>query len=1618
MNKSLKILMLLILPVCFLLLTARGAFASASLEEPSYVESADEAQGGTLKEEGTSPHTSAVSEASSPVSATVSFASGRYVLNIGDECRTSDRPSELIACLPPECELTFLGISTNEPLYFPSYVKLSGSLTASQPITIAAGAELSGVRLSLVRTELRINGGTVVFSDGEITIEGEGAVLLDSSSEARLEIKGGSIAKYGDGAAIISRLGTLSVFGGSVRSEYGFAIENSSTLYLFGNPIISGRGADVLTSRPIRLSCGGVSLSSAVSVRLSYQTACGGFYPVFLDARGVGSELLSLFGSGGEELPLTYFEESRYTSEHSLYACYKPFISEFFLGDEVLARVEHIFGEIITPPIPDVPLGYTFSGWVDEEGGSPSFAEPIGAGMVYRAELALVAPEFSLSGINAVYSPDGVRLGFDWLSHPLLSEGEVNVVWQRDGEELLASGCEIRLFLPSESGKYSARITFTHNENSVTVQTPGVDVVISKMDIPVPYIDDILYTGDYLSPVIEESQYYSVTLPSVRDAGRYSVLLTVNEPQLYTFGGNSTLSVCFSVLPGENSFTVPFSIKDGYVGSPIQYSASARFGTVRILYSQNGIDYSETPPSDIGDYYAIAIVEGTENFGALRSEPQRFSLKEEVAVSIKIEKMPNKTAYRAFERPDLSGAEFIITYNSGRWERIGHSAVTCEISEGNEVLVVGSSLYARYGSVRVSVPIGISPAEYDLSGILFFDTVVVYNGERHTVSASGEVVGKDGIALSYSVFGGGIECGTYKVTLSFACDSKNYLRPQPITRTLTIRAAELTVVWGEVEFIYDGEAKAPVAYAETDFGLRLYPTVTGGGTDAGIYTVSAAINNPNYVLLGASTTMEIKKRDIDVSGIVWSKGELNYNGKAQSVKLSRLPRGTFSVGYTGATFTDAGEYTAYAVFSYDEKNYNAPTEVSYKWRILPIEYDLSGMKLLDTEVIYDGSVHYPEITGAVTPGFDGSLPSFTFSRGAVNVSEGRVAVTLTFYTASKNYVTPRPMCAYVSILPKGIEVTWSQERFVYSGEYRIPEAYSAVCGITVGGGGRDAGEYVAVATSTDSNYTVLNPKCAFVIEKCPNEWIRVPTALDIYESGDVRLFGDSLYGEAVFTVYSDPSLTAAVNGRLTPGVYYAVARVAEGKNYLALTSPVISFSVVAVVPVRLEISLAEDARLVALGSLDKGQLIAAYVNNDGTRVSLSEDDLTVEYSNGECLYASDTHVTVKALGMELLLPISVSRARYDTSGMHWVNNHATYNGAPITAELVGLPEGVEILRYVMNSATDAGSYQLLCELTYDKENYYPPEVPVAWLVIKPRVIPYPEVPDLVYNGQRQMPMIESSEYYTASAELGCAAGEYRVVLALADSLNFRFDGAAEITYRILPSPISVTVNGGGKSYTVTQGEIYSGDSLGEEYYTERGLVYLRSSNPNYAVVVTPADARVPLSSWLWIVILAIILLFCAAVAIKERARIALALGICGGGSAKTAEVEKEAPELPVLDKLLSVDVEHAESLISDLVARSLITESEERVSTSGHTRAVVNIDTLSAIFDAGAKIDINDMKAKGIVREDARYVKVLARGVIDKPLKIMANSFSIAAVKMIALTGGEAIKISSRKNQL
>ncbi len=118
-----------------------------------------------------------------------------------------------------------------------------------------------------------------------------------------------------------------------------------------------------------------------------------------------------------------------------------------------------------------------------------------------------------------------------------------------------------------------------------------------------------------------------------------------------------------------------------------------------------------------------------------------------------------------------------------------------------------------------------------------------------------------------------------------------------------------------------------------------------------------------------------------------------------------------------------------------------------------------------------------------------------------------------------------------------------------------------------------------------------------------------------------------------------------------------------------------------------------------------------------------------------------------------------------------------------------------------------------------------------------------------------------------------------------------------------------------------------------------------------------------------------------------------------------------------------VTVSEATKLMSDEDAKMLVEESatpaDEAISTvyqysNKAVKDIINIDVISANFKAGDYVNLETLKEHKLIGKKTTYIKVLARGYINKPLIVEADAFSIEAIKMIVLTGGRVIRKRSK----
>lgn len=129
---------------------------------------------------------------------------------------------------------------------------------------------------------------------------------------------------------------------------------------------------------------------------------------------------------------------------------------------------------------------------------------------------------------------------------------------------------------------------------------------------------------------------------------------------------------------------------------------------------------------------------------------------------------------------------------------------------------------------------------------------------------------------------------------------------------------------------------------------------------------------------------------------------------------------------------------------------------------------------------------------------------------------------------------------------------------------------------------------------------------------------------------------------------------------------------------------------------------------------------------------------------------------------------------------------------------------------------------------------------------------------------------------------------------------------------------------------------------------------------------------------------------------------------------KEKSAESEVVTLPVTgmlpaEVLEEVSVTEAEEILPFENVDELIGESEK---VSDRTkRGIVNVDELARYFGNGERVTLEEIKRRiSSVHKKTTYIKVLARGVLDKPLEVEADDFSPAAVKMIVLTGGKVTR--------
>ena len=124
------------------------------------------------------------------------------------------------------------------------------------------------------------------------------------------------------------------------------------------------------------------------------------------------------------------------------------------------------------------------------------------------------------------------------------------------------------------------------------------------------------------------------------------------------------------------------------------------------------------------------------------------------------------------------------------------------------------------------------------------------------------------------------------------------------------------------------------------------------------------------------------------------------------------------------------------------------------------------------------------------------------------------------------------------------------------------------------------------------------------------------------------------------------------------------------------------------------------------------------------------------------------------------------------------------------------------------------------------------------------------------------------------------------------------------------------------------------------------------------------------------------------------------------GLIKELKVQVNKP----VERYESITVAKADELMSDEKAKVLV-EVETNYKIKAGKKEIINIDTLSNNFNDNDVVTLDSLIQKKLISSKAGQIKVLARGELNKKLSVVANEFSIQAIKMIVLTGGHVRRV-------
>ena len=620
----------------------------------------------------------------------------------------------------------------------------------------------------------------------------------------------------------------------------------------------------------------------------------------------------------------------------------------------------------------------------------------------------------------------------------------------------------------SDVGEYTVIAKFAVDANHNAIANLTATLTINKAQVIKPAADttSFVYTGSALTYAVATSDLYTVSGNVQTNAGSYTVEIALKDKANYEWTDGTIEDLAYNFAIAKATYDMSGVV---FADTTVTYDGESHSILATNLPAGVTVTYENNEQTVVGTYTITANFAGDkDNYNAIPSQTATLTI-----------------AKAILAKPAQDTTNFVYT----------GSALTYTVATNNFYTVSGN-VQTNAGSYTVAIVLkdkancewadgttddlaynfAIAKATYDMSGVVFADTTVTYDGESHSILATNL---PNGVTVAYTG-NAQTEAGEYTITATFTGDV-NYNAIPSQTAKLVIEKAQVEKPAADTtEFVYNAAAQTYTIAAS-----NLYTVAGNVQTNAGSYTVAIVLKDKaNYewadgTIEDLAYNFAIAKATYDMTGVVFANKTVTYTGSAFSIEATNLPAGV-TVAYTGNAQTEAGEYTITATFTGDV-NYNAIPSQTAKLVIEKAQVEKPAADT--TEFVYNAAAQTYTIAAS----------NLYTVAGNVETLAGNYTVTVTLkdkdnYEWTDETVTDLTFNFVIAKATYDMSgVVFADKTVVYTGSVFSIEATNLPAGVTVtyeNNGQTNPNVYTITAKfAGDLNYNAIPDKTAVLIIK-------------------------------------------------------------------------------------------------------------------------------------------------------------------------------------------------------------------------------------------------------------------------------------------------------------------------------------------------------------------------------------------------------------------------------------------------------------------------------------------------------------------------------------------------------